>query len=163
MSIVYLYKLVGSSLIAASAFFIWSEYSKSVRRALSAARDAERLVSYIGECIAYRQDTIGEIILSFSSAFEPSRRVWEAAAKTSLSEALSTEDVPFDGETLRLLSDFSSSLGRGYREPQTELCRVFSLRLREHIRTLEASEKDRLRVGAAVCVFVCLSLIILLI
>ena len=156
MSIVYLYKLVGSSLIAASAFFIWTEYSKSVRRALSAARDAERLVSYIGECIAYRQDTVGEIILS-------SRRVWEAAAKTSLSEALSTEDVPFDGETLRLLSEFSSSLGRGYREPQTELCRVFSSRLREHIRTLEASEKDRLRVGAAVCVFVCLSLIILLI
>ncbi len=150
-------------MVAVSAFFIYSEYSRAIIGTLAAARDAERLVSYIGECISYRSDTVGEIIGSYKGVSPQARRVWEAASSASLSEALSLDSLPFDEETHRLLSEFALSLGRGYREPQAELCRVYSRRIGEHARSLESSKKDRLRVGVAVCAFACLSLIILFI
>lgn len=163
MSLIYFYKAAGAVLIVFAGLYISSEYSRSVRGTVFAAKDAERLVRYIGECIMYRGDAIGDIIGSYISECTITHALWSAAAETSLADALACTTVPFDDVTNRILSEFASQLGRGYREPQAELCRRTADRLAEHIGSLEASGTDRLRVGSAVCVFVCLSLIILLI
>ncbi len=163
MNLIYVYKAAGAVLVMIAGIYISWDYSHTVNGELDSARDAERLIRYIGECIAYSGNCIGEIILSYAGDCEPARTVWQSAGETTLSEALLKPDLPFDGTTRQILSGFASQLGRGYREPQIELCRKTSERLASHITDLESSKKDRLRVGSAICFFVSVSLVILLI
>lgn len=163
MNLIYVYKAVGAALLIFSGVYISLGYARAVSREIDAAKDAERLIRYIGECIAYRGDNIADIIGSYVSSCEASRAVWQRAGETSLSEALRGDSLPFDPETHRIISEFSASVGRGYREPQIELCRSTAAKLASRIGELEASKKDRLRVGSAICVFIFLSLVIMLI
>lgn len=163
MSIIYFYKAAGVIIVTFIGIYITREYSRSVRGEIAAARDAERLLRYIGECITYRGDTVGEIIGSYDCGCDLTGEVWKCAAQTTLTEALTVSRPPFDAKTRSILLEFASLLGRGYREPQAELCRRTAEKLAEHITSLEASKSDRLKVSSAVSVFICLSLIILLI
>lgn len=111
----------------------------------------------------YRGDTVSDIIGSYTCECALTRQLWQAATEGTLADVLADTVSPFDDGTHRILAEFASQLGRGYREPQSELCRRTADTLAEHIESLEESGADRLRVSSAVCVFVCLSIIILLI
>lgn len=156
-------RLTGAVIILFVGAFVSREYKKSVNLTISAARDAEKLVSHIGECIAYSGGRVGDIIASYDGGCDATRAVWTRASSGTLSEALDSPNLPFDAETHAILKDFAAQLGRGYREPQTELCRVFSARIARVADSLESSKEDRLRVSSAVSVFVTLSAIILFI
>lgn len=160
MNTVFICKIIGALMVAAVGVYASAEYRRSVDGAISAARDAERLLRYIGENIEYRGDEVGVIIASYVSQDKASGEVWQRAAETSLADALKKNSLPFDPDTYSLLSEFASMLGRGYREPQAELCRIYSARIARVADSLESSKKDRLRVSTAVCVFAVLSVII---
>ncbi len=163
MSAVFLCKAAGALLVIFSGFCISRGYGRAVADEIRAAKDAEMLVRHIGECITYRGDGIREIFGSYRGSFDGTAELWRRAAECGLSSALSSVQAPFDPETHAILTEFAASLGRGYREPQAELCRAVSAKLASHIQRLEASKKDRLRVGSAILVFVFLSLVILMI
>ena len=160
MNVIFLCKLAGAVIVVSVGIFVSSEYKRSVNGAIAAARDAERLIRYIGESIEYSGDELSRIIASYDGCDPITKDVWARAAETTLSDALESEGLPFDDGTRALLRDFASRLGRGYREPQTELCRIFAGRIARRAESLESSKQDRLRVASAVCVFAALSVII---
>ncbi len=175
MNVIYLYKAIGAVLVIFAGIYISLDYSRAVRGELSAAKDAEKLVRHIRDSITYGGGNVRDIISSYcdacgafsadsqtASGGSPTDEIWRRASETSLSEALKLPNLPFDSATLGIMTEFASQLGRGYREPQTELCRATESRLAARISELESSKKDRLRVSSAICVFVCLSLVILL-
>lgn len=176
MNVIYLYKAVGAVLVIFAGIYISLDYSRAVRGELSAAKDAEKLVRHIRDSITYGGGNVSDIISSYCGAYSadvpdnfhnasvgsPTAEIWRRASETSLSDALKIPNLPFDSATLGIMTEFASQLGRGYREPQTELCRATESRLAARISELESSKKDRLRVSSAICIFVCLSLVILL-
>ena len=179
MNVIYLYKAVGAVLVIFAGIYISLDYSRAVRGELSAAKDAEKLVRHIRDSITYGGGNVRDIISSYcgacgafsadlpdnshaASGGSPTAEIWRRASETSLSDALKIPNLPFDSATLGIMTEFASQLGRGYREPQTELCRATESRLAARISELESSKKDRLRVSSAICIFVCLSLVILL-
>lgn len=159
MNPVFICKTVGALAITLSCAITVLDYARCVGSSLDAARDAERFVRFVGEAVRYRSDDISDIIGSYDTGCIVLRPLWKKASETTLSAVVC--DFPFDEATRRIMTEFASELGRGYRDSQIELCSLTSERLRAHIDELSSSKSDRLRVACAVAVFISMSFIIL--
>lgn len=161
MNLPLIYKAAGAVCVAASCLFISGGYARSARLALDAALDALAFVRHAADCIRYRADEVDVIVSSYESNFSSFRAAWRHAAETTLCGSISL--FAYDERTAAVMTEFCRELGRGYREPQLELCRRTEAALSSHAESLSSSLSDRLRVARAVCVFACASFLILFI
>ncbi|MFY9382136.1 MAG: hypothetical protein WBI55_06985 [Eubacteriales bacterium] len=160
---VYIYKAAGAVLLLIGGAILLSQSASDGTQKLARAKEALRLVRYTAESIEYRRATVPEILMGFRTSDELFQNLCRRAAITSLTSALaSCGGELFDLGTLSIMEEFAAELGRGYEKSQLELCSITSSRLKERIEVLEKTLPERRRLERTICLFIILTVIIIL-
>lgn len=160
---VYIYKAAGAALLLIGGGILLSQSASDGTQKLARAKEALRLIRYTAESIEYRRATVPEILMGFRTADELFQNLCRRAAATSLTSALAAcGSELFDSGTLSIMEEFAAELGRGYEKSQLELCSITSSRLKERIEVLEKTLPERRRLERTICLFIILTVIIIL-
>ncbi|MBR4204160.1 MAG: stage III sporulation protein AB [Clostridia bacterium] len=148
-------------LLAASVGYGFSMIGEEKRK-IRELRALVRLVRHIRESIDGLRRPLPQIFAAFSdpalaeNGFLPllRERGFEAAARET--PWRQTEEVK------RLLSDFGSSLGRGFADEELALCRYTEAKLSEALAALEKAAPDREKLWRSIPALLALSVILLM-
>lgn len=158
----WLVKAAGAVLLLASAggFGFSSIRAERYRR-----RELEAflsLVRHIRENIEHLSRPLPEIYARFDDPLLAASGFLPVLRTEGFAEALERADLRLGEGERAVLGEFASSLGRGYREEQTALCRYAEGKLGEAAEALGKTAPDRERLWRSIPLLAALSLILLL-
>ncbi len=154
-------KILGAMLIACSGLFLARSLNGSERRALS---ELDGIISFL----RFVQTNIDAYSMPLPEILSRCPREIYAACGYSRAEPPSTVGELFEGCAVsdsfvaRRLGEFAAEVGKGYRGEQLALLSRTLEALEDRRRQLSSALPSRIRVNAAVCLCVSLSVVILL-
>ncbi len=115
-----LFKIIGASMVFASAAFYVEKILSSDKKRIDNLDAVIDLIAYIKNQIDLYATPLEKIYKSIDR--DKLKRLCLDSPPKEFFEIVENKELTFDDETTRELSEFSSSLGKGYRDMQLKLC-----------------------------------------
>lgn len=144
-----LVKIIGSVLLLISSALCASRMISAEKSKIDTIETFISLISYIRNQIDLYSSPIGKILDKISS--DTLDKLHLTSPPVKFDDLLKTEGLPIGEETEKTLREFSSSLGKSYREMQIKLCDKALSELEAQKKKLQTAFPSRKKTILALC------------
>ena len=144
-----LFKVIGASMVLAAAAFYAEKILSGDKKRIDHLDAVIDLITYIKNQIDLYAMPLEKIYKSVDR--DKLKRLCLDSPPKDFYEVIDNQELIFDGDIKRELSEFSSSLGKGYREMQLKLCERTLSRLGDKKKMLAESFPSRKKTVLALC------------